>query len=332
VSLLRRNIPRGVVNGVWQAARSGACPRRRHCPACNRPMAEVAVEGAPQPVLLDVCVLCQFVWFDRSEYEALPERPPETSQQATLPQAARERLAVLEVQALATSSHHPEGTDQAPDEGWKWIPAILGMPVEYDAEAYFRIPLVTWTLAGTITVVSLAAFMDLPGTIAQFGLIPSQAWRYGGLTLVTAFFLHGGIAHLLGNLYFFLVFGDNVEACLGRRRFLLLMVLSSLAGAVVHLIGEAGSSIPCVGASGGISGVIAFYALKFPRARLGFLLRLYWRMRWVCMPAYGMFFVWVLMQCVGSWAQLAGFSNVSSLAHLGGAGVGFLFWLATRKE
>ena len=87
------------------------------------------------------------------------------------------------------------------------------------------------------------------------------------------------------------------------------------------------STAPSIGASGGISGIIAFYALEFPRARLGFLLRYYWRFGWIQIPVWAAFALWILLQFFGVYAQVAGFSNVSALAHLGGTAVGLFFWL-----
>jgi len=119
---------------------------------------------------------------------------------------------------------------------------------------------------------------------------------------------------------------------LGKGRFILLLICSAVVGDVLHIIGDPGSEIPCIGASGGISGIIAFYALKFPRVKLGFLLCLYHYIRWIRMPACAMFLIWLAIQFFGAWKQLAGFSNVSFLAHLGGAGVGCVFWILTRKK
>jgi len=123
--------------------------------------------------------------------------------------------------------------------------------------------------------------------------------RHGGLTFLTSFLLHSGVFHLLGNVYFLLVFGNNVEDWLGKWRFLLLLLCATLIGDVVHVFGNADSTTPCIGASGGISGVVAFYALKFPRVRLGFLMRLYLWFRWISVPAYAMFFIWMPMQFLG---------------------------------
>jgi len=78
--------------------------------------------------------------------------------------------------------------------------------------------------------------------------------------------------------------------------------------------------------------VIAFYALKFPHARLGFLFRYFLYFRWIHIPAWGALVLWLLLQGVGAFQQVSGYSNVSSLAHLGGAAAGFLVWLKWRKQ
>jgi membrane associated rhomboid family serine protease len=85
-------------------------------------------------------------------------------------------------------------------------------------------------------------------------------------------------------------------------------------------------------ASGGISGIIVFYALTFPRARLSFLLRYFYvRFFWVRLPAWIALVLWIALQTWGAYAQVKGFSNVSALTHLGGAGAGFLAWLAWHR-
>lgn len=332
LALLRRHVPAGVINDLWQSAKSGTFPRKRACPGCGNRMTEVHATTEQGKQYLDVCTVCQVVWFDYAEYAALPSLPKASTWEETLPQEAREKLALLEIEAIRERAKDRDLGENAPDAWWQWIPGILGMPVERDAEGIRSIPWVTWGVAGLITAASVVAFFDLSAAIQSFGLVPAEFERHGGLTFLTSFLLHGGVFHLLGNVYFLLVFGDNVEDCLGKWRFLLLLLCATLIGDVVHVLGNPHSTIPCIGASGGISGVVAFYALKFPRVRLGFLMRLYLWFRWISVPAYAMFFIWVLMQFFGTWAQLSSFSNVASLAHLGGAGVGLVFWLVTRKD
>jgi membrane associated rhomboid family serine protease len=215
-----------------------------------------------------------------------------------------------------------------PDEGWKWIPAICGLPVEMDAEPLETHPILTWSLSAVIAAVSILAFFDLERVVDSFGLVPAEFWRYGGLTLLTSFLLHGGVWHLVSNLYFFLLLGDNVEDCIGRKKMALLLVAATVLGDVLHAVAEPRSTEPCVGASGGISGVLAFYALQFPRARIGFM----WRFFWMRIPAWGAFTLWMLLQGFGLIMQLSGFSNVSALAHLGGVAAGVGLWFCWRGK
>src|SRR5437660_12260934 len=93
-------------------------------------------------------------------------------------------------------------------------------------------------------------------------------------------------------------------------------------------LGDPHSTITTVGASGMISGILAFYALQFPHARLTMFFRFYW----VHIPAWGAFLGWGLLQLIGVVNQLSGFSRVSSLAHVGGALSGIVLWLLWRKH
>ena len=294
-------------------------------------MAEIPATAAEAKPYLDICTLCHIVWFDCGEFTALPALPKRHEPYENLPQEAREKLALLESKIAREEAHDRNFGDYNPDTWWEWVVGILGMPIEQNVKNIRSAPLVTWCMAAAITIISVYAFVALPTAVKDFGLIPAHPERYGGLTFLTSFLLHGSALHLIGNLYFLLIFGDNVEDWLGKWRFILLIVCATLVGDVAHIMGNASSNTPCIGASGGISGIIAFYALKFPHVRLGFLMRVYLYFRWISLPAYVFFLLWVLIQFVGTWTQMSGFSNVAALAHLGGAGVGLVFWLATRK-
>jgi membrane associated rhomboid family serine protease len=300
----------------------------RSCPFCLAPMKLVQLS---QPeITLDSCRPCVTVWFDAGKFEELPEGVIESSETILargLEAEAKWKMEEAEKRERQSGSIAGE----APEEGWKWIPALIGLPVKIDNTDTSCLPWATWSLAVVITIVSVCAFFDLQDAVNNFGLIPAEAFRYGGITFLTSFFLHGGIWHLVSNLYFFLLFAGNVEDYLGRWRFLGLIFLSDLVGNIFHIALNAHSMEPCVGASGGISGVLVFYALQFPRAKLAFLFRFYWRFAWVHIPAWVAFVVWLLLQLFGVYDQLKGFSNVSSLAHLGGVTTGFVLWLYWRK-
>jgi membrane associated rhomboid family serine protease len=146
--------------------------------------------------------------------------------------------------------------------------------------------------------------------------------------LVTSFFLHAGIIHLAGNMYFLLAFGHAVENFLRPLRYLALIVLadSSATWRISLLILVRRHRASARPAS------FTFYALNFSRMRLAFLMRwgFVW-FRWIRLPARFIFVRWFLFQIIGTLEQRAGMSSVSSAAHLGGAALGVLAWLVWRK-
>jgi membrane associated rhomboid family serine protease/ssDNA-binding Zn-finger/Zn-ribbon topoisomerase 1 len=333
-AVLRKTVGDLVVKEAWHCALETPQPSDRKCPVCAQKMLLVSVDAGNQQLALDLCRRCEFIWFDAGEYEAIPAAAPKPRvlgdiNLKSLPAEAREKIAVAKVKDITEQGRIE---DASPDEGWKSIPAFFGMPVELDSSEIKRFPWATWILAGIITAVSVPALFDLQTAVERYGLIPAEAWRDYGLTFFTAFFLHGGFIHLVGNLYFLIVFGRPVENFLGARRWLLLVFLAAIVGDLLHILFDPHGAVPCVGASGGISGLLVFYALKFPHARLGMIWRyaiIYYR--WVQFPAWAAFFFWILLQSWGAYQQLHGLSNVSALAHFGGVAVGFLCWLVWRN-
>ena len=303
----------------------------RPCPFCRESM---RMFFSPDPPLeLDACKPCGVVWFDPQEFEAVPEGAVESSDEVTMRGA--EAIANYQIERMKQQ----QAAEAEPDAEWKTIPAIFGFPVETETNPLQRWPWFTWSLCAVIAAVSIWAFADLNEVIARFGLVPAHALRLGGFTWLSSFFLHGGVLHLVGNLYFLLIFGDNVEDYLGRWRYALLILLADVTGNLVHVLAASSSTEPCIGASGGISGVIVFYALQFPRARLSFLCRGYgyyswsrWGMSWLNIPAWGALVLWLLLQTFTVMMQLSGFSNVAATAHLGGAAAGFALWLWWRSK
>lgn len=296
---VRQAIRKDIQEHLLACVRATRADGSRPCPHCEQAMTAVTVPRGPQAVSVDYCAPCEQVWFDPREYDVLramygEDGPPR-------PYLHRK---------------------------WKWAPALLGMPVERDRSALLNRPLMTWTLAAVITLISIAAW-QWPVLLFQFSLVPAFAWRLGGITFLTSFFLHGGIAHLLSNLYFLLIFGDNVEDYLGRWRYLLLLLAATLAGDVFHMSVERNSMAGLIGASGGISGLVVFYGLQFPRARLLVMIFRFFPLR---IRAIHALLIWFLLQILGAAAQLDGFTNVAYTAHLGGGAAGFLFWLIWRNR
>ena len=260
ISILRKVVGEQPITRLWADARSAPCGRKQ-CPTCRNLMPETIQDG----LKLDVCKVCQFVWFDAREFEQMPVASPIMAKRAELPQAAREAIALYEVKRMDEMI-----TEDEPPETWQQLPAVFGLPVECDTPAMAGFPVVTWTVALCVIAASITGFMFADPVLKEFSLIPAEAGRYGGLTFITSFFLHGGILHLVSNLYFLIIFGDNVEDYLGRWKYGALLLCATIVGDLAHIAGEPRDLLPCIGASGGISGIITFYALQFPHARLGF--------------------------------------------------------------
>jgi membrane associated rhomboid family serine protease len=324
MGLLRRVVDKGYANRIWGAAAEFPGGSGRRCCVCEKPMILVPSGLGGTDPLVDVCRRCQFVWFDPTEFEGAPLLPKMARPQ--IPQEALEAAGRLQAVEIARAWRTRYPASDLPS--METIPAILGLPVEEEATVVSRIPWVTWGLA---FLMALAGVLQLakPGLVADWGFIASDPFRKGGLTLVTAFFLHSGVFHFASDLWFMLVFGDNVEEFLGRFNFALLMFVAGLVGAAAHgLLGD--TSTPLVGASGAISGVIVFYAMRFPDAKLR-----YFRLlsgRWVSMPASLALGFWVFSQVFASGDWIGGLSDVSLWAHLGGAATGFWFWWMWRND
>ncbi len=149
--------------------------------------------------------------------------------------------------------------------------------------------------------------------------IPLPFWS----TLLTSMFLHGGWMHLGGNMLYLWIFGDNLEKVMGHARFLTFYLVCGIAAAIAHIVFSGGSSVPTVGASGAISGILGGYLVLFPRNRV----RVLTRGGIVSVPAIVVLGFWIVIQLIsgmGSMAQTADTGGVAYLAHVGGFLAGLL--------
>jgi membrane associated rhomboid family serine protease len=165
------------------------------------------------------------------------------------------------------------------------------------------------------------------------GLQPTPWSVY--LTLLTSMFMHGGIAHLLGNMWFLWIFGDNVEDRTGRLGYMLLYLASGLAGSVGHVLFSPNSALPTVGASGAISGVMGAYLITFPRARILTLVPIVIFLTTIEIPAFLILLYWLLLQFLSGAASLgadAGQGGVAWFAHVGGFAAGIPLMLLLRRR
>ncbi len=173
----------------------------------------------------------------------------------------------------------------------------------------------------------------LSSLLFTFGLVPVELLGRGGdsfelLTPLTSQFLHGGWIHLIGNLWFLHLFGDNVEDRLGHLHFLLFYLCAGIAGAALTLALDPQSPVPMIGASGAISGVLGAYLLWYPRAGILTLFTLGFIFRRIRVPAWIFIGLWFLGQLVGF---AIGGGGIAWGAHLGGFLFGLLWALVMGR-
>lgn len=185
---------------------------------------------------------------------------------------------------------------------------------------------------------ALQAFVQAWGVVpreyaAKRDFVPTIPVPYWS-TLLTSMFLHGGWGHLGGNMLYLWVFGDNIERAIGRARFLLFYLTCGILAALVHIFVNLGSSIPTVGASGAISGVLGGYIVLFPRNRVQVMS--YGGV--IGVPAFIVLGLWILMQFIsgfGSVATTGETVGIAYAAHIGGFVAGLvlikLFAAGTRR-
>jgi membrane associated rhomboid family serine protease len=174
----------------------------------------------------------------------------------------------------------------------------------------------------------LGAFIDLYGLVPARYFVPEIAADFTTGQQVTSFltfmFLHGGFLHLLGNMWSLFIFGDNVEDRLGHFRYLLFYLLCGLASGLAHLIINAYSQIPTVGASGAIAGVMGAYLILYPRARVLTLVPIFFFLYFTELPAFIFLGIWFLFQFLNAAASAGQVGGIAWWAHIGGFVFGIL--------
>ncbi|MGC4047939.1 MAG: rhomboid family intramembrane serine protease [Armatimonas sp.] len=217
----------------------------------------------------------------------------------------------------------------------------------YDDNPTRTKPYVTWTLVALNVLVyllqvtttqwspygargPLAGWMLVPAELTQGLRAPTNGLDGppAFLTLFTCMFLHGGLLHLLGNMLFLIIFGNNIEDALGRVKYIFFYLLCGLAAGLTQVMANPASTVPIVGASGAIAGVLGAYMLLYPKARVNTLVFLVVFITRVAVPAWLLLSFWILSQFFNQFTHALGGGEdkggVAYLAHIGGFLAGML--------
>ena len=195
--------------------------------------------------------------------------------------------------------------------------------------AVFLYELVLGPQAGEIFVDSFAL---IPKRL--FSSVPEASYAVpAGAALFTSMFLHGGFLHIAGNMLYLWIFGNNVEDSMGRIRFIVFYFLCGIIAAYTHAVANAASTVPMIGASGAISGVLGAYLLLYPRARVLTLIAFGLYIRTVEVPAMFVLGFWFVLQFLNAFLSAGTGGGVAWYAHIGGflAGI-LLIGIFTRRD
>lgn len=187
---------------------------------------------------------------------------------------------------------------------------------------------------------------DLGGFIRLYGFVPARFMAVQSdnildlprfVPVFSSMFLHGGILHLVSNMWMLWIFGDNIEDSMGHRRYLIFYLMCGMVSVLAQAMANPASSVPLVGASGAISGVLGAYFLIHPRARILTLIPIFIFFYMIELPAFIFLGLWVLLQIMQGYAhQMAAngtvLGGVAWWAHVGGFAAGVIFINFFRKK
>jgi len=177
----------------------------------------------------------------------------------------------------------------------------------------------------------------LDSLVFTWGLIPARLMQWDTMAVLTVFtsmFIHSGFMHIIGNMLYLWIFGDNIESALGSLRFTIFYLLCGVGAALGQVLIDPASEVPMVGASGAISGVMGAYLVLYPRAQVETILFLGYFLRLVRLPAIVVLGMWIVLQLFSGLASLSTSASggVAFFAHVGGFVAGVLLVLVLRRR
>lgn len=206
-----------------------------------------------------------------------------------------------------------------------------------------KFPLVTVLIIVVCTIVFLGEISlsrsQLNQLIYNFGVVPqnifSQSFPLSKkiISLFSSMYLHGGFLHLIANMLYLWIFGNNIEERLGSVKFFIFYSLSGLGGALLQSFFSVNPEIPIIGASGAIAGILGGYIILYPKAKILTLVPLFFYITFIELPAFLVIALWFGLQLLSSISSLsAAASNVAYLAHVGGFLTGLILIFIFPKK
>lgn len=264
---------------------------------------------------VDLCSRCKIVWFDFQENDEIEKATQEPINRLKFPSQFKNDLIYGNNSELSTSTQ---------------IMSLFLPSLREEESDRFKIDTWgTWILCLLCFFVSLYCFKDLDQAVNKYGFFKNSAFIDLLVRNFTSFFVHAGWFHLLYNVYFLWMFGDNTENELGTTGFLFLVFFGTTLGHLFFKILSPDSQLISIGASGGIFAIMTYYVLKFPHRRFTYFF--FGNKLSISTITYSVFFM-MLPTALGLLAQFKNQTSISHLSHLGGALAGLLVYFITDKK
>jgi membrane associated rhomboid family serine protease len=342
--MVRHYLNEPAAQELWMRSENAPLNHERPCPSCLKPMRLVSEPSWIGNFEIDVCRRCYMMWFDQGEHYEIPH--PHIDLDSDVQEIER-KVARIEVKVdqerekMAKDDLFGDG----PDEFWKQVLAVLALPVEMESPVEPRFPILTAFFAVTMLFVGYFAGFG-SDMIAKFAYYPASPFQDGGTRMLTSVFAHGGWVHLLVNVYFFGMFGDDVEEDLGHFKFALFLLITMVATGLLQFLFSLHGELPHVGASGVVFALMTYYAFRFPKVRMAYLVPVVhtfhfakggiaWLRgaRWLRIPVWTVFLGYLAFNVICYYAlERGGLTRVSHLGHLLGAVVGAILFRVWRPE
>ncbi len=328
--VLRKVIGETETQALWDMS-SSLISIKRPCPSCTKILTPILHLENDINLEVDICRRCRLLWLDQGEIIDFENIKDSRKKVNLTPEEMKDyanSLAQMQSDVeKSKNAHESFVSNKGPEELWKWLPALVGLPVEIKPSLVQILPIISYFLTAlAVCVFILTSNEGLIEVVTNWGFVPADPFRASGMTLISSFFLHIGFFHILGNMYFLMTFGDDVEQDIGSLSYLWLVLLSHIGGVFTHMFFVGAAPTPLVGASAGVFGVMAYYMVRFPHTKVGVLFLFVVFPVWLRFSAKWLFIIKIGYEfLIISLINSPNASGVAHAAHFGGALVG-IFW------
>lgn len=297
----------------------------RICPRCQQHMKPLNY-AYDSNIILEKCSKCEGIWADAGEAHEVARYLKEDPRARVIGEALLQMQQgdqtlkdLAELGDMLTARNVPP---------WLLVMPKIILPLSDDTQRH-RTPLVTIAIIVFNILVFMGQVMlvkDYEAYVQRFGFTPTHFWSFG---LLSSMFIHAGLLHLAGNMFFLWLFGDNVEDRFHRPGYFIFYLCCGLSAIVLHAVMNPSASLPAVGASGAISGIMGAYLVFYPAARI----KAFFIYKILHIPAVLYLGTWFLFQLLwGFVTQASGVTHVAWFAHIGGFIFGGLVAYIKKKQ